>query len=204
MSKDGSVECKVKKALKPFLRVALALTVVTLVTNRIFQLVKVKAQYAPIVASQVIIPTALKAAVEELRVMRIKIEGEGGINQKEYGENLDNLINIVKNAYGDARTLAAVRSAVEGHKLARAFWQCNRIDGYDELYACRDKVLKDVFRRYPDIEAQAKAAVTGENLSSISAGLDEQAVLHAIWEKTAKDTATAVAASNPTLHLKKS
>ncbi|HEY9730205.1 MAG TPA: hypothetical protein V6D50_27495 [Chroococcales cyanobacterium] len=192
------------KALKPLLKLALALTVVTLFTNRIFQLVKVKAQYAPVVTSQAIISTALKAAVEELRVMQIKIEGEGGINQKEYGENLDNLINIVNNAYGDSKTLAAVRSAVEGHKLARAFWQCNRIEGYDELHACRDKVIKSVFHRYPDIEAKAKAAVAGENLSYISAGLDEQAVLHAIWEKTAKDTETAVAVSNPNLHLKKS
>jgi hypothetical protein len=195
----------VEKALKPILKLALALTVFTLFTNRIFQLVKAKAEYAPLTTSRpIIIPTSLKSSLEELQVMRIKVEGEGGINQKEYGENLDNLENIVKNAYGDSKTLAAVRSAVEGHKLARGFWQCNRIEGYDELHDCRDRVLKDVFRRYPDIEAQAKAAVAEQNLPFISAGLDEQAVLHAIWEKTGKNTETALRASQPTPHLKKS
>jgi len=186
----------VGNARKPFLKVAFALAIITLFTNRIFQLVRAKAEQAPVEISPPTLPTSLKASIEELRVMRIKIDGEGGINQKEYGENLDNLVNIVNNAYGDPKALAAVKSAVEGHKLARAFWQCDRTEGYDELYQCRDEILKDVFRRYPEIEAQAKAAVTGKNPSSISAELDKEAVLQAIWQKTGEDTEAALQVSN--------
>lgn len=138
----------------------------------------------------------LKTAIEELRVIKIKLED--GLNPKEYGEDVADLVPIVENAYGDANVLAIVKSAVEGHQLAVQFWQCDRISGYDELFQCRDQVLEQVFTKYPDMGTQAKAAIEGENLSYISAGLDENAVLQTIWEKTAIDTEAALQAVNPT------
>ncbi|HBB30618.1 MAG TPA: hypothetical protein DC064_01880 [Cyanobacteria bacterium UBA9273] len=141
------------------------------------------------------VPLTLKTAIEELRVIKIKIDS--GINPKEYREDVTDLVPIVKNAYGDAKVLAAVKSALEGHKLAVGFLECDRINGYDELYQCRDKVLQGVFAKYPDIAAQAQAAVAGENLSNISAGLDKDALLQAIWEKTGTDTEAALQASKP-------
>lgn len=144
-----------------------------------------------------VLSTPLKAAIEELRVMKIKVEGEFGVNKKEYTEDLTDLINIVDKAYGDSKISATVRSAVKGHQLALQFWNCDQMTGYEQLHQCQDKVLKAVFVKYPDIEAQAKAAVEGENLPYISAGLDKDAVLQAIWQKTGEDTDAAVQMSNP-------
>lgn len=145
--------------------------------------------------AQPILTTQLKAAIEDLRVLKIKVTG--GISQKEYGEDLADLTDIVNKAYGDRQTLTVVQSAVKGHQLAIEFWRCDRAVGYDELYQCRDKVLKSVFTQYPDIAAQAKAAVVGENLPYISVGLDKDAVLQAIWAKTAEDTDKALQVYNP-------
>ncbi len=136
----------------------------------------------------------LKSAIEDLRVIKIKIMDQGGINPKEYGENIDDLANRVNKFYGDSKTLFAVKSAVKGHQLALQFWQCDRITGYNEMHECRDKALKAIFLKYPDIEAQAKAAVAGESLSFISAGLDKDAVLQTIWTKTSADTDAAIQA----------
>lgn len=151
--------------------------------------------------TQPIVTTPLKAALEELRVLKIKVAG--GVNQKEYGEDLTDLENIVKSAYGDPTSVAATKSALEGHKLALQFWRCDRETGYETLHQCQDKVLKQVFKKYPDIEEQAQAAVAGENLPYISAGLDKDAVLQAIWLKTAEDTDAALQAVNPISNLKK-
>lgn len=129
--------------------------------------------------------------------MKIKIDE--GINPKEYGEDLADLVPMVENSTGDAKVLAFVKSAVAGHQLAIQFLQCDRINGYDEMYQCRDNVLQGVFSKYPDIATNAKSAIVGENLSHISAGLDKDAVLQAIWEKTAIDTEAALKESNPNL-----
>ncbi len=150
-----------------------------------------------------VISNSLNAAIEDLRVMKIKIEEPEGINFKEYGEDLVDLADITKNATGDPKALAAVKSAVEGHQLALQLWRCDRVDGYEALYQCRDKVLKRVFVKYPDIAAQAKAAVAGEKVSYISAGLDKNAVLQAIWQKTIADTDVAVQIVDPPLLQKK-
>lgn len=147
--------------------------------------------------SQVTISTPLSSAIEELRVIQIKIESKESINQKEYGEDLEDLVNIVDKAYGDPKALAAVKSAVEGHKLAYQFARCNAVDGYEELYQCRDKVLQNVFIKYPDLAAQAQSAVDSNNLTYISAGLEEVSVLQAIWQKTGKDTEIALEVISP-------
>jgi hypothetical protein len=144
-----------------------------------------------------LISNSLKAAIEELRVMKIKIEEPEGISFKEYGEDLVDLADITKNATGDPKALAATKSAVEGHQLALQFWRCDRVDGYEALYQCRDKVLKRVFVKYPDIAAQANAAVAGEKVSYISAGLEKDSVLQAIWQKAIADTDVAVQIVNP-------
>jgi hypothetical protein len=169
--------------------------------GRNFQITYAQSQQTSQVLTQPTIPRPLFAAIEELRVMKIKIEGEGGISQKEYGEDLADLVNIVNKAQGNAKGLAAVKSAVKGHQLALQFWRCDRTTGYEESYQCRDKVLKEVFAKYPDIKAQAMAAVAGENLSHISAGLDKDAVLQAIWIKTGEDTGVAVGVVNPISNL---
>ena len=127
--------------------------------------------------------------------MQIKITR--GISLKEYREDITDLVNIADKAYGDPNALAIMKSALEGHKLAIQLWQCDRVTGYEELHQCQDKVLKGVFNKYPDVKAQALAAVAGEKLSYISAGLDKDAVLQAIWEKTAQDTQKALQVISP-------
>lgn len=160
-------------------------------------------QSEPIAApvSVPILTTSLKAAIEEVRVMRIKIERDDGIHPKEYKEDLIDLDNIVDQAYGDPKTLASVKSLADGHKLTLKFVQCDRAGGYNEMLQCRDNVLKKLFVKYPEFAAAAQDAVEGEELSYISAGLDRDAVLQAIWLEIAKDTDKLLVAVNmePTL-----
>lgn len=144
-----------------------------------------------------IVTAPLKAAIEEVRDLKAKIERDGGVNPKEYSEDLDDLDHILDNAYGDPETLKAVESAAQGHKFALQFLQCDRLNGFNEMHQCRDRVLNKVFAKYPDLAAEAKAAVEGENLPYLSAGLDKDAVLQAIWQNIGKDTDTAVIAINP-------
>lgn len=148
-----------------------------------------------------ILTTSLKAAIEEVRVMRIKIERDDGINPKEYKEDLIDLENIVDKTYGDPKTVASVKSLLDGHKLALKFVQCDRVGGYNEMLQCRDQVLKKLFVKYPEFAAAAQEAIEGEELSYISAGLDRDAVLQAIWLEIAKDTDKLLVAVNmePTL-----
>ncbi|MGQ4648493.1 hypothetical protein [Lyngbya aestuarii] len=143
------------------------------------------------------INTPLEAAIEELRVFKIKIESEDGINRKEYSEDLADTLLIVDSAYGNPKALEAVKSSAQGHKLALQFWQCDQVTGYEATYQCRDKVLQEIFVKYPDIKAQALEIVADENLSFISEGLDEKAVLQAVWQKTHADTSTALQEINP-------
>jgi hypothetical protein len=178
-------------------KLAFSLTIATILIGCDGRFPQEKEKAAATDVSQVTISTPLSSAIEELRVMKIKIESKEGLNQKEYGEDLEDLVNIVDKAYGDPKALLAVKSAVDGHKLAYHFGQCNVVEGYEELYQCRDKVLRDVFIKYPDLAAQAQSAVDSKNLSYISAGLEEESVLQAIWQKTAKDTETALQIISP-------
>jgi hypothetical protein len=187
----------VRKALKQLLKRALTLSTATFLIGCNSQSPKAQSKQSPEAITQPIIPIALKSAIEELRVMKIKVKDSAGVSKKEYGEDLADLVNITQKAYGNPKALAAVKSAVEGHQLALKFWECDRAVGYEELHQCQDEVLKGVFAKYPDIEAQAKAAVAGENLPYISAGLDKDAMLQAIWDKTAQDTEAALQVINP-------
>ena len=178
------------------LKLAIALTTVTLLFGCSSQYPQAVSETSSSNISQKEVSTPLKSAIEDLRVIKIKIEEPGGINQKEYGENLDELVNIVRTIHGDSKVVSAVKSAVKGHQLALQFWQCDRTTGYNEMHECRDKALKAVFTKYPDIEAQAKAVVAGKQLSFISAGLDKDAMLQTIWTKTSADTDIATQAIN--------
>lgn len=169
--------------------------------------VRVSQSHATHVAAsmpQPMLTTSLQAAVEEVGVMKVKIERDGGIHPKEYGEDLADLANIVDKAYGDSKTVEAVKSVVEGHELALQFMRCDRVDGFDEMHQCRDKVLKKLFVKYPDFAAAAKEAVEGEQLPYISAGLDKEAVLQAIWQETGKDTDALMLSVNPEFHAQES
>jgi hypothetical protein len=181
----------VRKTLKQLLKRALTLSTATFLIGCNSQSPQAKSKQSPEAISQPTIPIALKSAIEELRVMKIKVKDSGGVSKKEYGEDLADLVNITQKAYGNPKALAAVKSAVEGHQLAFKFWEC-------------DEVLKGVFAKYPDIEAQAKAAVAGENLPYISAGLDKDGMLQAIWDKTAQDTEAALQVINPPPNPKES
>lgn len=183
-------------------KLAFSLSIATILIGCDAQFPQNNEKMAATDVSQVIISTPLKSAIEELRVIKIKIESKEGINPKEYGEDLEDLVNIVDKAYGDPKALAAVKSAVEGHKLAYQFGRCNANEGYEELYQCRDKVLQNVFLKYPDLAAQAQSAVDSKNLAYISAGLEEESVLQAIWQKTGKDTETALEVASPTAATK--
>lgn len=122
-------------------------------------------------------------------MLQIKIKD--GINYKGYSDLIGNTVPVIQKAKGEAKAVAAVKSAFEGHQLALKFWQCDRLDGYTELHQCRGKALSGIFTKYPDIKAQAKAAVKGEDFSTISAGLDKEKILQAIWKKTSADTEAA-------------
>jgi hypothetical protein len=176
------------------LKLTIALTIATFFFGCSSQLPQAQSEETPPEDFQTRPATPLFAAIEELRVIRIKIEEQGWINQKEYGENLNDLADIVQHAHGERKTLAATKSALTGHQLALQFWQCDRAVGYDEVHECQDKALKKIFDKYPDIQAQAMEAVAGENVPFISAGLDKDAVLQAIWRKTSTDTETALQA----------
>ncbi len=178
-------------------KLALALTLSVLCFGCRVRFAKSREQNPQATKPQPILTTSLKAAVEEVRVMKVKIERDKGVNAKEYDEDLTDLENMVANVYGDPKTVTAVKSVVEGHKLALQFLKCDRVDGYDEMLQCRDKVLKKLFVKYPDFAAAAKAAVEGEELSYISAGLDKDGVLEAIWQETGKDTDELLLAINP-------
>lgn len=169
-------------------KLALALTLSVLCFSCRVRISKARAQQPEAAKPQPILTTSLKAAIEEVKTLKVKIERDNGIYPKEYDEDLTDLENVVDRAYGDSKTVAAVKSVVEGHKLALQFLQCDRVEGYDEMLQCRDKTLKKLFVKYPDFAAAAKEAVEGEELSYISAGLDKDAVLQAIWQETAKDT----------------
>lgn len=144
-----------------------------------------------------ILTASLKAAIQEVSDLRVKLERDGGVNPKEYSEDLDDLDHILDNAYGDPQTLKAVKSAAQGHKIALQFLQCDRLNGFNAMHQCRDQALNKVFAKYPDLAAEAKAAVEGENLRYISAGLDKDAVLQAIWQKIGEETDAVVLAVNP-------
>lgn len=178
-------------------KLAFSLTIATILIGCDARFPQEKEKATATDMSQVTISTPLSSAIEELRVMKIKIESKEGINPKEYGEDLADLVNIVDKAYGDPKALSAVKSAVDGHKLAYQFGRCNVVEGYDELYQCRDKVLQSVFIKYPDLAAQAHSAVDSKNSTYISAGLEEESVLQAIWQKTGKDTETALQVVSP-------
>jgi hypothetical protein len=182
------------------LKLVLPLTTAALVFGQTSRVLEARSKQTPAEIPQPTTSTPLNAAIEELRVMRIKI-GDS-IHPKEYGEDVTDLVHVVEKAYGDPKALAAVKSAVEGHQLALEFWRCDRVNGYEEMHECRDKVLKDVFTKYPDIEEQAMAAVEGENLSYISAGLDKDEVMQAVWQKTSADTEVAINAIAPSLAQK--
>ncbi len=193
-----------RKTLKQLLKRVLTLSTATFLIGCNSQSPQAKSKQSPEAISQPTIPIALKSAIEELRVMKIKVKDSGGVSKKEYGEDLADLVNITQKAYGNPKALAAVKSAVEGHQLAFKFWECDRAVGYEELHQCQDEVLKGVFAKYPDIEVQAKAAVAGENLPYISAGLDKDGMLQAIWDKTAQDTDAALQVINPPPNPKES
>ncbi len=187
-----------------FKKLALIFMTVTLLVSCVLSILSVRSENIDANRSENIanktsppvIPPPLKTALEELRVIKIKIEGD--IHPKEYSEDIRDLTPIVENAYGDAEILATVKSALAGHQLAVQFWECDRVSGYDELFQCRDQVLQEVFQKYPDIAAQAQAIVASENTAYISAELDEKSVLEAIWQKTGTDTEMALQMSNPT------
>ncbi|NEP63850.1 MAG: hypothetical protein F6K31_44325 [Symploca sp. SIO2G7] len=138
-----------------------------------------------------IVSPALKDATNDLQDLKIKIEGEYGIKLREYEDKLEEIVPVAKIAQGDEEALAAVKSAVEGHTLALEFWQCDHLTGYDNLHQCRDKALQGIFNRYPEIKKQAAAIAQEENSSFISAGLDQQSLLEAIWSQANGDAAIA-------------
>ncbi|HBB34663.1 MAG TPA: hypothetical protein DC064_23495 [Cyanobacteria bacterium UBA9273] len=127
----------------------------------------------------------LQAAINELQILQIKLAD--GTNYKTYAHLLKNTVPVIENAKGDAKVLAAVESAFKGHQLALEFWQCDRLNGYQELHQCRGKALSAIFAKYPDMKAEATAAIQGTDLSTLSAKLDKDQVLQTIWEKTTAD-----------------
>lgn len=169
-------------------KLALALTVSLICLGCRVRIYKARAQHSQAAKPQPILTTSLKAAIEEVKTMKVKIERDGGINLKEYDEDLADLKNVIDKVYGDPKTVADVKSVLEGHQLALQFSKCDRMDGYDDMLQCRDNVLKKLFVKYPEFAAAVKEAIAGEELSYISAGLDKDAVLQAIWQETAKNT----------------
>ena len=121
----------------------------------------------------------------------IQIKIKSGINDAGYSVLMTKTWPVVQKASGDAKAVAAVKSAFTGHELALKFWQCDRVEGYDKLHQCRSQVLSKIFAKYPDIKIEAKAAVKGKDLFTISTRLDKDEILQKIWEKTGADTEAA-------------
>jgi len=138
-----------------------------------------------------IVSPTLKTAINDLQDLKNKIEGEYGIKLREYEDKLQEIAPVAKIAQGDEEALAAMKSAVEGHTLALEFWKCDRVNGYDQLHQCRDKALQGIFNKYPGIKEQALALVAQENPSFISAGLDQESLLEAIWSQANEDASIA-------------
>ncbi len=151
-------------------------------------------------STEPIVSPALKNAINDLQDLKIKSEGEYGIKLREYEDKLKEIVPVAKIAQGDAEALAAMKSALEGHKLALEFWKCDRLNGYDQLHECRDKELQGIFNKYPEIKEQA-LALAEENSSYISARLDQESLLEAIWSQANADTATAHQIIYPPLDL---
>jgi hypothetical protein len=108
-----------------------------------------------------------------------------------YSALIANTVPVVQRAKGEAKAVAAVKSALEGHQLALKFWECDRIEGYEELHQCQGKALSGIFAKYPDIKTQVKVAVKDNDLSTLSTALDKEEILKRIWEKTSADTEVA-------------
>lgn len=121
----------------------------------------------------------------------IQTKIKDGISYKGYSDIIVKTVPVVQKTKGEAKAVAAVKSAFEGHQLALRFWECDRLEGYEELHQCRGKALSGIFAKYSDIEAQAKAVVKGKDLSTISAGLDKEELLKKIWERTSAETKVA-------------
>lgn len=173
-----------------FLKLAILLTASCLFFGCTSQPLPIKVLPTPTPSAN--IPSAnisLKEAVKELRILEDKIKS--GIDAAGYAVIISKISPLVQNAYGDAKAVAAVKSAFKGHQLAVNFWKCDRIEGYDALHQCRGKALSDVFSKYPDIATQAKAVVKSNDLATISRQLSKEAILQAIWNKISTETQAA-------------
>jgi hypothetical protein len=140
--------------------------------------------------------TTLKAAIEELEMLQIKLKS--GINPSTYAHLIRNTLPIVERASGEAKAVAAMKSAMAGHQLALKFWQCDRLEGYYKLHQCRGKALSGIFAKYPDIKAQAKVDIKTTQPTTISTQVNQEGLLQRIWEKTNVDTEVAKQVLSPT------
>ena len=183
------------KLFKQFLKLSIILTTANLLISCSVLLQSrteaKKAEAKKAEATQPIVSPALRNAVNDLQDLKIKSEGEYGIKLQEYEDKLKEIVPVARIAQGDEKALAAMKSAVEGHSLALEFWKCDRLSGYDQLHQCRDKALERIFNKYPDIKEEALAIAQEENKSFISAGLDQESLLEAIWSKANEDTSIA-------------
>lgn len=173
-----------------FLKLALSLIASVQFVGCTSQPPKSQSSPAPTPSESSSIPnTSLKEAVKELHVLEDKVKG--GIDDRGYSVIITKTSPLVRNARGNTKAVAAVKSAFEGHQLALKFWECDRIEGYEQLHQCRGKVLGEIFAKYPNIKAGVKAAVKGNTLSTISTQLSKEGVLQMIWKKTSADTQVA-------------
>ncbi|NES17758.1 MAG: hypothetical protein F6K41_02155 [Symploca sp. SIO3E6] len=183
------------KLFKQILRLSITLTTANLLMSCSVILNSIKESKQPeakkVATAPPIVSPALKDAIHDLQDLKIKSEGEYGIKLREYEDKLKEILPVAKVAQGDEEALAAMKSAVEGHRLALEFWQCDHLTGYDNLHQCRDKALQGIFNKYPEIKEQALAIAQAESSSFISAGLDQQSLLEAIWSQANGDTAIA-------------
>ena len=127
----------------------------------------------------------------------IQTQVKSGINEPGYSVLITKTWSVIDTASGDAKALAAVKSAFNGHHLALKFWKCDRLSGYEELHQCRATALSGIFAKYPDIASQAQAAIKTKDLSTLSTRLDKDELLKKIWEKTSADTELARRAISP-------
>ena len=173
-----------------FLKLVLLFTASVLFLGCTSQPLPIKSPPTPTPSANIPSPNiSLKEAVKELQVLEDKIKS--GIDVAGYSVIITKTSPLVQNAAGDAKAVAAVKSAFKGHQLAVKFWECDRIKGYDALHQCRGKALSDIFSKYPDIATQAKAAVKSNDLSIISTQLSKDAILQAIWSKISTETQAA-------------
>lgn len=140
-------------------------------------------------------PEEAKKALEELQRLDSRIEV--GIARLDYSKSVSDAkfateqYEATKDAERRPEFTQPLKASVNGHLLALEYWECDSLksmeDSYDAAYECRDGVIKSISTQYPDIGTKVTETTQGHDLSYVSQGLAEDALVQLIWQHTDAD-----------------